>query len=93
MDIGATATAEAYNPSGTTNPLTFCTGCVRPWYVPNCDPNNTSPANSQCAPASNGNNTPAYFVDPNNKYAIANNKCVTQGGPIGEYFPIKINRE
>jgi hypothetical protein len=91
VDIGAIATAEAYNPSGTSNPPTFCTGCVRPWFVPNCDPNNTSPANSKCAPASNGNNTPAYFVDPTNRNAIANAKCVTQGGPIGEYFPIKVN--
>jgi hypothetical protein len=91
VDISAVATAEAYNPSGTSSPPTFCTSCVRPWYVPNCDPNSTSPVNSKCAPASNGNNTPAYFIDPNNKNAIANAKCVTQGGPIGEYFPIKVN--
>jgi hypothetical protein len=90
VDISAVATAEAYNPSGTSNPPTFCTGCIRPWFVPNCDPNSISPANSKCAPASNGNKTPAYFVDPNNRNAIANNKCAPQG-PIGEYFPIKVN--
>ncbi len=89
VDISAVATAEAYNPSGTSNPPTYCTGCIRPWFVPNCDPNSASPANSNCAPASNGNNTPAYFVDPTNRNAIANLKCAP-GGPIGEYFPIKV---
>lgn len=48
-DIGATATAEAYNPSGTTGPPVG-TSCVKPWILPNIDPNNygpgTAPANA-----------------------------------------------
>jgi hypothetical protein len=36
--VSATATAEAYNPSGQPSGQQFCTGCVRPWLIPNCDP-------------------------------------------------------
>src|ERR1700722_12557616 len=37
-NVGATATAEAYNPSGAAggSPI-YCTSCVRPWLIPNCD--------------------------------------------------------
>jgi len=37
ITVASTATAEAYNPSGTASgrgPI-FCTGCVRPWLIPN----------------------------------------------------------
>lgn len=37
MDISASATAEAYNPSGAGTPT--AAGCVKPFLVPNCDPN------------------------------------------------------
>jgi Putative Flp pilus-assembly TadE/G-like len=33
--VGATATAEAYNPSGQSGAPAFCTGCVRPWLISN----------------------------------------------------------
>jgi hypothetical protein len=36
-NVSATATAEAYNPSGQAGGPSFCTGCVRPWLIPNCD--------------------------------------------------------
>jgi hypothetical protein len=36
--VGASATAEAYNPSGLAGGPTFCTGCVRPWLIANCNP-------------------------------------------------------
>jgi putative Flp pilus-assembly TadE/G-like protein len=36
--VTATATAEAFNPSGQAGAPQFCTGCVRPWLIPNCDP-------------------------------------------------------
>jgi hypothetical protein len=44
--VGATATAEAYNPSGQSSGQRFCTACVRPWLIPNCDPSYAGP--SQC---------------------------------------------
>ena len=36
--VGATATAEAFNPSGQAGAPEFCTSCVRPWLIPNCPP-------------------------------------------------------
>ena len=36
--VSATATAEAYNPSGQTGGLTFCASCLKPIAVPNSDP-------------------------------------------------------
>ncbi len=51
-DIRATATAEAYAPSGGTGPAVG-TSCVKPWVMPNVDPNHwgtaTAPANA-CPP-------------------------------------------
>lgn len=37
MNVSASATAEAYNPSGSGTPT--AAGCVKPFLVPNCDPN------------------------------------------------------
>ncbi len=37
MDISASATAEAFNPGGTGTNVGV--GCVKPFLVPNCDPN------------------------------------------------------
>jgi Putative Flp pilus-assembly TadE/G-like len=37
MNISASSTAEAYNPSGGSHPIGV--GCVKPFLVPNCDPN------------------------------------------------------
>src|SRR5579864_5393635 len=45
-NVSATATAEAYNPSGQAGGPSFCTGCVRPWLIPNCD--GTYHTNSGC---------------------------------------------
>ena len=39
--VTATAVAEAYNPSGSAAPVQM-TG-VKPWLIPNCDPNNGGP--------------------------------------------------
>jgi len=35
-DVTAVATAEAYSSSGGGPPV--CTGCLKPWILPNCDP-------------------------------------------------------
>jgi hypothetical protein len=40
--VTASATAEAYNPSGLTAPVQMVG--VKPWFVPNCDPANAGPS-------------------------------------------------
>lgn len=56
-NVSATATAEAYNPSG--GGATVAAACLKPFLVPNCDPTHTSPGNSVCATGGQG-----YFFDP-----------------------------
>src|ERR1700727_236399 len=53
VTIGTAATAEAYDPSGTTGGPTFCASCLKPFLVPNCDPAHpvlasNSEANTNC---------------------------------------------
>jgi Flp pilus assembly protein TadG len=41
VTVGASATAEAYNPSGTAGgPFAVAPICVKPWLLPNIDPSN-----------------------------------------------------
>jgi Putative Flp pilus-assembly TadE/G-like len=47
VDVTASATAEAYNPSG--GGASVGTSCLKPFLVPNCDPVHTSPANPNCS--------------------------------------------
>src|SRR5258707_8460298 len=72
--ISATATAEAYNPSGSTSGPTICSSCLKPFFVPNCDPNHAGPVNTNC-PATTGLNggTPAAFFS---------NKTIANGNAI-----------
>ncbi len=85
--VNATATAEAYTPSGTAGGPTFCTGCLRPWLIDNCDPNplHTTPANLNCPGE-------AALLDPANNYSVANSSCYLNGtgGVIGEPIVIDI---
>jgi hypothetical protein len=85
--VQAKATAEAYSPSGSTGGPTFCTGCVRPWFIGNCDPLHASPQNPLCA------GTQGYLLDPNSNYSVANPLCVTQGGIVGETLDVKIETQ
>ena len=55
----STATAEAYNPSGSSTKTPIQVAGVKPWLLPNCDPTNSSPVNSNCP-----GGTFAPFVDP-----------------------------
>jgi len=55
--VSATSTAEAYNPSGSTTPISV--SGVKPWLLPNCDPTNTAPGNPVCSGSAY-----AYIVDP-----------------------------
>ncbi|MCL5006489.1 MAG: pilus assembly protein TadG-related protein [Acidobacteria bacterium] len=59
VNVSATATAEAYNPSGGSG-TPLGTACLRPFLVPNCDPVHTSPANPTCAAIGGG----GYFIKP-----------------------------
>ena len=52
--VSATATAEAYNPSGNTIPLS---SSIKPWAIPNCDPSHATGDPTVCQ----GH---ARFVDP-----------------------------
>jgi hypothetical protein len=88
--VGATATAEAYNPSGAAggSPI-YCTSCVRPWLIPNCDlaiPTNLHP-NSKCP----GNKD--YFLDPGTSYGVANPGCATAGGITGEPIDVRLQTQ
>jgi hypothetical protein len=67
--VSATATAEAYNPSGNTPPIQVS---VKPWYIPNCDPGDTVGAASPSCPASS--TAPfVYTAASPNDGSIANN--------------------
>jgi hypothetical protein len=71
--VGASATAEAYNPSGTAGGPTFCTGCLRPWLIANCNP--TFPGIG-------------CLLNSGSNYSVANPGCVTSGGVVGEPIQI-----
>jgi hypothetical protein len=60
--VSASATAEAYNPSGSNVPIQVIS--VKPWLIPNCYPDRNTPSTS-CPGA-------PYFVDPNLNYALNN---------------------
>lgn len=78
-DIGATATAEAYTSSGGGPPIG--TGCVKPWILPNCDPNHTNPTNPLCP------GSVAYYV--NEDGTISNPGPASDGGVIGQSVLLK----
>ena len=64
VDVSAVATAETYNP-GNANGPGIGTFCLKPWLLPNCDPNNTGGANANPSCPGNAN----YFVTPSNTIA------------------------
>ena len=78
VNVSSTATAEAYNPSGSTTGPTFCVSCLKPFLVPNCDPNHAAPANAACGA---GGNAGGAFINANGTIA---NPGVAPAGIIGE---------
>ncbi len=78
--VAATATAEAYNASGGNTPVSLT--CVKPWLLPNCDPNTThgGPTNPNCGGA-------PVFIDSSGN--VVNNRPVSSNGIIGEYLTVK----
>ncbi len=84
-DVAATATAEAYNPSGSLTGPTICAGCVKPFSMPNCDPDplHALPLNATCATPGQG-----YFVDPTGAVAHPN---AYPTGVVGEQWVLHYN--
>jgi hypothetical protein len=87
--VSATATAEAFNPAGSTSGPTYCASCLKPFLVPNCDPNHLVAksdlnANTTCPTVGGGtNNYQSYFINPNN-----NGQLVNSGSVIGEQWTL-----
>ena len=79
-NVQATATAEAFNPSGNATGPTFCVSCLKPFLVPNCDPSHTAKANPDCTGGSTGNSG-GYFIDAQGNIASPG---VYPAGAIGE---------
>ena len=75
----ATATAEAYNTSGSSGPP-IQVGSVKPWAIPNCDPSHSAPAGTNCGAGI------ASFVNPSNNYAISN---PSGNGIVGKVFDLR----
>jgi hypothetical protein len=69
--VSATAKAEAYNPSGSST-VPVQVHSVKPWLIPNCDPQTAVPVTPPCLP---------YFVDPAANYALNNPAAY-----IGQFF-------
>ncbi|MEJ2006953.1 MAG: pilus assembly protein TadG-related protein [Acidobacteriota bacterium] len=75
--VSATATAEAFNPSGTQQ--TIGATCLKPWIFPNCDQFNPD-TNSDCK------NGAGYFINTDGKVA---RPVDYPEGALGEPFLIK----
>jgi hypothetical protein len=78
-DVSAVATAEAYSPSG--GGPSVCTGCVKPWIMPNCDPNHDSELDTMFC------STDRYVDEVTG--TIINSGPVATGGVIGQTIVIK----
>ncbi len=63
VDISATATAEAYSPTSGSGP-TVCASCLKPFLVPNCDPNHATPASPVCTGQAKFINTDGTIANP-----------------------------
>jgi hypothetical protein len=63
--VSATATAEAFNNSGTATQINV--GSVKPWLIANCDPAVATNPFTGCPAGSNN-----YYFDPGNNYRLNN---------------------
>jgi putative Flp pilus-assembly TadE/G-like protein len=85
-NVAATATAEAYNPAGSAaGGPTLCTSCLRPFLVPNCDPDHPVAGGNPNCPKVNGQNQD-YFLNPPN-YSI-NRPGAAPTGVVGESWSL-----
>ena len=76
-DVSATATAEAYSSSGGGPPV--CTGCLKPWILPNCDPEPGHGGNPANCTANYVNEITGAVVNPG----------PYPGGVIGQLLTLK----
>jgi hypothetical protein len=81
ITVAATATAEAFNPTGSNTP--FATGCIKPWLMPNCDEHHPTPNNAQCGPQG--------YVIQNGQVVHPTWWNNGAGGIIGEPWTLHIN--
>lgn len=88
MNVGSSATAEAYNPSGGKTPVGVA--CLKPFLMPNCDPVHTSPANTACADTVESGEKRGYIFDPNTDppYQLAHPGPYSEGGIIGMHWEL-----
>lgn len=82
--VSATATAEAFNNSGTTTQVNV--GSVKPWLVPNCDPAVATNPLTGC-PAINDN----YYFDTGNNYQVNATNSATFMGRQRDFNPYPNN--
>jgi Putative Flp pilus-assembly TadE/G-like len=79
VDISVSATAEVFNPSGSGLPIG--TSCLKPWILPNCDQDHTSPlTNPNCTGV-------APFIDSTSGAIV--HPGPYPGGVIGEPLVLK----
>ena len=81
ITVSATATAEAFNPTGSNVP--FGTGCIKPWLMPNCDENQPGPLNPSCKGQ-------AYLIQ-NGQVANPTWYDGGKGGALGEPWTLHAN--
>lgn len=87
VTVAAKATAEAFNPTGSSTP--FATGCIKPWLMPNCDPDiDHIPGNQNpLCPTTAG-----YFIKNNQVvYPTYYNNGTSGGGVLGEPWQLHQN--
>ena len=89
-DVGASATAEAFNPSGSGSTISLGAKCLKPFLLPNCDWSNMVGTNDPNANLNclSGSTAASYFINPTTN-TIVNPGHVSSGGVIGALLPIK----
>jgi hypothetical protein len=84
VDIEVAATAEAYKPGVGDPPV--CVGCIKPWILPNCDPDHDSTPGLPSANPNCPDDADPYI---NSDGTIAHDGPVTTGGVIGQAVTLK----
>jgi hypothetical protein len=87
-NVSATATAEAYDPSGATSGPAVCAGCLKPLLLPNCDPDHLVAAGGNVNCPTIGGKQQSYFLTPPN-YSITN-PGVSPTGVVGETWQLHV---
>ena len=86
VDIAAVATAEAYKPGAGDPPV--CVGCIKPWIMPNCDPNN-----DRVADPDPNNPPPNYFCPPGtDQYIDDSGAIINEEYVIGQMVTLKFGQ-